>query len=64
MTLREVMPEGDGCYVLEVFGKGSKCPDLDDDVTMKPRCRKYNVGLGWNVSGRILKCSACLKEVE
>lgn len=59
----KVVPDGDGCYILRVFGESITCPDLDDKEVRGPRCRKYCVGLGWTVSGRILKCDKCLEEV-
>ena len=56
------MPEGDGCYILRIFGEDTVCPDLDDNIPMKPRCLKFAVELRWNISGRILKCDECIKE--
>lgn len=64
MEAEKIIPEGDYCYILRVFGKSCRCPDLVDEIVMSPVCSKFDVELGWTVSGRILKCNKCLEEVK
>lgn len=59
--IKKFMPAGPHCVRLRVFGESLVCPDLDEQIVRKPLCLRYNVVLGWNVSGRVLKCNACLK---
>lgn len=59
--MKEEKPESEFCYEVHVFAEGKQCPELDDTVTMKPKCKKYGEDLSWNVSGHILKCQECLE---
>lgn len=58
--MKKEKPESDGCYEIGLFTEGKQCPDLNDTVPLKPRCKKYSKDLHWNVSGRIMKCKECL----
>jgi len=60
--MKHEKPEGPCCYKLTIFGEDTKCPDLDDAITMNPKCKKFDTKLGWTVSGKILKCDDCTKE--
>lgn len=62
MTIMKEIPEGEYCYSSGIFSDNISCPDLDDTVTLSPKCTKYNEALSWTVLGRILKCDKC-KEV-
>jgi len=53
--------EGPHCYEVHMFGESIACPDYDDKESMNPKCLRFGVSLVWNVSGRVLKCEACLK---
>jgi len=59
--LKEEKPESGFCYENHMFAESIQCPELDDAITMKPKCRKYGEVLSWNVSGHILKCAECLE---
>lgn len=62
MEMLEEKPESEFCYDLILFGQGMRCPDLDEAITMAPKCKKYGKELSWNISGRVLKCEECLAE--
>lgn len=54
--------EGDGCYILDLWGPNSvNCRYFSEEEPRKPFCNRFNVSLGWNESGRVLKCVACLR---
>lgn len=57
-------PVGDGCYTGGIFGPMQECQHYDKSIAMKPYCTKYERILGWNISGRTLKCKECLQEGE
>ncbi len=57
--MKEEKPDSDYCYETRIFGEGKQCPDLNDAVTMEPKCKRFGKRLTWTVSGKVLKCDEC-----
>ncbi|GAH03635.1 unnamed protein product, partial [marine sediment metagenome] len=42
--MRSEMPDLDYCSETALFAEGKQCPDLDDSISMAPKCRRYGTG--------------------
>ena len=58
------IPEGSYCYELHVFTESTMCDDFDASATTRRWCSKHCSRLDYSVSGRVLKCDACLRSSE